>query len=305
MNIQSEFRKHFRARRTTSHKGDYGRIFVLAGSRGMSGACYLASMAALRSGAGLVTVGVPESLVLPLSRKMTEAMMKELPETKEGTLSSKAYQRIQTFLKTQDVLAVGPGLSRNSETQAVIRKTILNSREPMVIDADGLNAFKGKANLLRKLWAPTVLTPHSGEFVRLFGESILKTESNRKKRASETAQKFKVVIVLKGHHTIVASPKGKVYINATGNPGMATGGSGDVLTGIIAAMLGQKIEPYKAACFGVYLHGLAGDLAAKEKGEISLVASDIIEYLPVAFRKATFSVIARQQSKRGRSNLRS
>ena len=251
----------------------------------MSGACYLTSMAALRSGAGLVTVGVPKSLVLPLSRKMTEAMMKGLPETKEGTLSRAAHKQIKLFLKTQDVLAAGPGLSQNSETQAVLRKVISDSTRPMVIDADGLNALKGKINLLQKLKAPAILTPHPGEFVRIFGGSLPKSEPERKKRALETAKKFKIVLVLKGHQTVVTSPKGEVYMNQTGNPGMATGGSGDVLTGIVAAMLGRKIEPFKAACFGVYVHGLAGDLAAKEKGEISLIAGDIIEVLPKAFKK--------------------
>ncbi len=285
MNIKSEFRKQFHRRLPNTHKGDYGRIFILAGSVGMSGACYLTSMAALRSGAGLVTVGVPKSLLLPLSRRMTEAMMKGFVETKDGTLSRSAFKQIQSFLKTQDVLAVGPGLSQNSETQEVIRKIILSSNKPMVIDADGLNAFVGHINLLRKLKTNSILTPHRGEFVRLFGGVIPKMESERKKRALDIARKFKAVLVLKGHHTVVASPKGEVYVNETGNAGMATGGSGDVLTGIIAAMLGQKIETFKAACFGVYIHGLAGDLAAKDKSETSMVASDIIACLPKAFKK--------------------
>jgi len=285
MNIVKELRTEFQPRLPHTHKGDYGRIFILAGSFGMSGACYLTSMAALRSGVGLVTVGVPKSLVLPLSRKMTEAMMKGLPETKEGTLSWAAHQQIKLFLKTQDVLAAGPGLSQNSETQAVIRKVISDSTRPMVIDADGLNALKGKINLLQKLKAPAILTPHPGEFVRIFGGSLPKSELERKKRALETAKKFKIVLVLKGHQTVVTSPKGEVYMNQTGNPGMATGGSGDVLTGIVAAMLGQKIEPFKAACFGVYVHGLAGDLAARGKGETSMIASDIIHCLPQVFKR--------------------
>lgn len=285
MNIKSEFQKHFRPRPRVSHKGDYGRIFVVAGSLGMSGACYLTSAAALRAGAGLVTVGVPKSLLLPLTRKMTEAMMKGLPETKEGSLASAAEKPVGVCLKTQDVLAMGPGLSQNSETQTVIRNIILASNKPMVIDADGLNAFKGKPNLLRKFRASAILTPHPNEFVRLFGGSVPNTEADRKKKAAEAARKFKVILVLKGHHTVVASPKGAIYVNATGNPGMATAGSGDVLTGVIAAMLGQKIEPFRAACFGVYLQGVAGDLAAKEKGEASLVASDIIDSIPKAFQR--------------------
>ena len=287
MDIKKEFQKHFKKRPRASHKGDYGRIFVLAGSHGLSGACYLTSMAAFRSGAGLVTVGVPKSLVLPLTRRLTEAMMKGFPETKEGSLGQTACKQIQSFLKTQDVLAIGPGLSQNSETQKAIRKIILSSHKPMVIDADGLNAFKSMPHLFKKLKAPVILTPHPGEFVRLFGGKISERDQERKKRALHIARQFRVVLVLKGHHTIVASPEGEVYVNRTGNPGMATGGSGDVLTGIIAAFLGQGIEPFKAACFGVYIHGLAGDLAAYERGEISLIASDIIHFLPHAFQKSS------------------
>lgn len=285
MNIKKEFQKYFHKRPLTSHKGDFGRVFVLAGSEGLSGACYLTSMAALRSGAGLVTVGVPKILVLSLARRLTEAMMKPLPQTKDGTLSRRASTPVLNFLKTQDVLAIGPGLSLNRETQSVICKTALSSKKPMVIDADGLNAFKGKTNLLRKLKAPAILTPHSGEFIRLFSGKMPKGDQMRKLKALQAAKTYRTVIVLKGHHTVVASPEGAVYINKTGNPGMATGGSGDVLTGVIAAMLGQKVKPFEAACFGVFIHGLAGDLAAKKKGEISLVAGDILNALPLAFQK--------------------
>ena len=284
MDIKKEFRKHFRSRPRASHKGDYGRILILAGSRGLSGACYLTSMAALRSGAGLVTVGVPKSLVLPLAKRLTEAMMKGLPETRQGTLSRMALRPIRRFLDTQDVLALGPGLSLNRETQTVVRHTVLQSKKAMVIDADGLNAFKGQADLFRKCKAPAILTPHAGEFIRLFGGPIPKGEKLRKERAISTAEKYRVIVVLKGHHTVVASPVGKVYVNQTGNPGMATGGSGDILTGVIAAMLGQSMQPFEAACFGVFIHGLAGDLAAKKRGEISLVAGDIVEALPAAFQ---------------------
>ncbi len=280
-----EFKKHFHRRSKTSHKGDYGRVFILAGSQGMSGACYMASMAALRSGAGLVTVGVPKSLVSSLSRKMTEAMMKGLPETKAGTLSRGAYKQVGQFLKTQDVLALGPGLSQNSETQMLVRKIISNAKLPMIIDADALNALKGNANLLKRMKATAVLTPHPGEFVRLFGGPVPKSDAERKKRALSAAKKFKIHLVLKGHHTVVASPSGEVYVNQTGNPGMATGGSGDVLTGVVAALLGQKLNPFLAACFAVYVHGFAGDLAAKKKGEISLVAGDLLDFLPAAFLK--------------------
>lgn len=284
MDIKKEFRKQFPPRRRDSSKTDYGRVFVVAGSSGLSGACVMTTLAALRSGAGLVTVGVPKSLMSPLAKRLTEAMTFPLSETKQGTLARSAARPILRFLAKESALAIGPGLSLNRETQTVIRKVILSSRKPMVIDADGLNAFKGHTILFKKLKAPAILTPHSGEFVRLFGGKIPKTASERKHRAIKISRKFKVILVLKGHRTVVAAPTGEVYVNQSGNPGMATGGSGDVLTGVIAAFLAQKIEPFKAACLGVFVHGYAGDLAAKQKGEISLIASDIIAALPSAFQ---------------------
>lgn len=287
MDLQKRFSRILFPRKPNTHKGNYGRIFILAGSAGMSGACVLTSRAAVRSGAGLVTVGVPKSLLLPLSKRFTEAMAKALPETSAGSLSMKALKPISDFLKTQDILAVGPGLSQNAETETLIRKIVTISRKPMVIDADGLNAFSRKINLLHNLKANAILTPHPGEFVRLFGGKIPKTEIERVNCARSVAKKFNVVLVLKGHRTVVASPGGSIFVNSTGNPGMATGGSGDVLTGVIAALLGQKLEPFDAASIGVYVHGLAGDLAKKEFGEISLQASDLIDYLPKAFLKVS------------------
>lgn len=284
MNIKQVVRQQL-TRRPDSHKGDYGRVFIVAGSRGMSGACILSCYAALRSGAGLVTAGVPKSLTSDLTRAFHEPMFQSFPETKAGTLSKKALPGISKFLATQDVLAIGPGLSRNSETQELVRKTVLGSRVPMVIDADALNAFSGHQSLLRKMNAPAVLTPHPGEFVRLFGGRKPEGDSARKNCAREIAKKYRVVLVLKGRHTVVSSPDGKIYVNKTGNAGMATGGAGDVLAGVITALLGQGVEPFHAACFGVYLHGLAGDLAAKKKGQVSLIAGDVIDFLPEVFRR--------------------
>ena len=268
-----------------SHKGDYGRILVVAGSRGLSGACILAATGALRSGAGLVTIGVPETLHLPLARRLLEAMMKPLPETRAGTLSLKAYQPLAQFLKTQDVLAIGPGLSQEKETQALIRKVVQHSSKPMVIDADGLNAFIEKTGLFKKLKAPAILTPHPGEFSRLFSGGKFHSSEERKEAAQLAAQTFHVYVVLKGHETVVAAPDGRIEVNHTGNAGMATGGTGDVLTGVIAAMLGQGLQPFDAARAGVYIHGLAGDLAVKKTGELSLLAGDILDCLPDAFKK--------------------
>ena len=286
MNIKNAIRRLLPPRKLDSHKGDFGRVFILAGSVGMSGACVLAGKAALRSGAGLVTVGVPESLAIPLSRRIAaEAMTKPLPETAKGTLSARAYRPVQKFLKGQDVFALGPGLSQNPETERLIRKLVLRSTKSMVIDADGLNAFRGKAPLLRKINCSAVVTPHPGEFVRLFGGRIPKGRTERVKRSLEAARQFSVVVVLKGNQTVVASPEGNLYVNSTGNAGMATGGSGDVLLGVIAALLGQGLSPFDAAKAGVYLHGLAGDLARKKVGEISLMAGDLTQFLPQAFRK--------------------
>jgi len=286
MTIKKKLKKALGKRRSRSHKGDYGRVFVLAGSVGMSGACYLTTMAALRSGAGLVTAGVPRPLVLPLAKRFTEAMTLPLQATKQGSLAPGAYREIMKFLRKQDILAVGPGLSQNKQTQSLIRKVVLQSPKRVVVDADGLNAFRGRAVLLKRLKAPGVITPHPGEFDRLFGRKKATTDSARKARALIVARKYNVVVVLKGNRTVVASPKGEIYINQTGNAGMATGGSGDVLTGVIAGILGQLKDSFSAACFGVYIHGLAGDLAVKKQGEISLVASDLVDMLPRAFQKA-------------------
>lgn len=284
MKIQKEIQKLLPPRKRDSHKGDYGRIFILAGSRGLSGACVLAAVAALRSGAGLVTVGVPESLVIPLTRQLTEAMTKPFPETDQGTLDARAFSAILKFAKTQNVIAIGPGLSQHPSTQTLVQKLITGVGKPMVIDADGLNALIGRTSLLKKLKSPAVLTPHPGEFVRLFGKPVPHGRKERCARAAQAAKEFRVVLVLKGNETVVAFPEGGIYVNRTGNSGMATGGAGDVLTGIIAGLLGQGLKPFQAASAGVYLHGLAGDLAAKKMGEVSLIAGDILNHLPSAFR---------------------
>ncbi len=272
-------------RNPKSHKGDFGRILILAGSVGMSGAAVLAGTAALRSGAGLVTVGVPEGLSLVMAKRLTEAMFLPLPETKSGTLSARAFSKIKTFLKNQNVFAVGPGLSQNPETQKLIRRAVLASKIPVVLDADGLNAFVGKAARFRKLKAPLIATPHPGEFHRLFKVSVPGDLKGRILIAKKISQQYRLTLVLKGNQTVVADQSGRAFVNSTGNAGMATGGSGDVLTGVIAALLGQKLKPFDAACAGVYVHGLAGDFAVKKQGQISLIASDIIQYLPQVFRK--------------------
>lgn len=285
MTIAQEFRKIFGKRKKDSHKGDYGKIFILAGSRGFTGAAFLAGMGASRAGAGLVTVGVPESVYTIIARRSAELMVRPFPSTKNGSLSLKGRGSILKFLGTQDVFALGPGLSQDKETQKLIRALVLASRSPIVLDADGLNAFKGKPALFRRVSRDVVLTPHPGEFVRIFGGRRPQGDSERKKRAEKAAKLSGAHVVLKGRHTVVASPNGKTCVNRTGNPGMATGGIGDVLTGIVAAFLGRGLTAFDAARMGVFIHGVAGDLAVKDVGEDSLIATDLLNALPRAFRK--------------------
>lgn len=275
-------------RNPQAHKGDFGHVFILAGSARFSGAALLCAEAAIRSGAGLVTLGIPESISLAIIKaKPKEVITLPLPETREKTLSQKAIRKVNAYLENSDVLVIGPGLSRNIQTQNLARKMIMTTKKPTIIDADGLNALVNHMEILqtkRDECATLVLTPHPGEMSRLIGMSIKKVQSERKILAQRFTQKHKVTLVLKGHDTVVTDYQGNLYINKTGNPGMATAGSGDVLTGMIAAFLGQGLTVFNAAKYAVYLHGLAGDLAAKEKTQISMIASDIISKIPEAIK---------------------
>jgi len=261
-------------RKKETNKGDYGHVFIIAGAPGFTGAAALCSQAALLCGSGLATLGIAKGLNTILARKLTEVMTKPLPETKSGSLSEKAFPQIMEFSKKADCVAIGPGLSRDPSTQRLVRRLVVSLDKPIVLDADGLNALEGHTALLKRARAPVVVTPHPGEMARLTKERVAKTFAN----------KYNVVCVLKGHRTVVARPVGKAYVNNTGNPGMAKGGTGDVLTGMIASFIGQGIGPFEAASLGVYLHGLAGDLAAKEKGQVSMLASDLLEKIPEAIR---------------------
>ena len=283
MNILSLAKKLKRP--IAAHKGTFGRVFILAGSRGMTGAANLAGMASLRSGAGLVTAGVPDSIYLIVAKRDSELMVRPLPSTVQGTLSLRGAAEILRFCATQSVLAMGPGLSQHVTTQKLIRRLLEAAKLPVVIDADGLNALRGHLKVLQGCGGRAVLTPHPGEFIRVFGGKLDDSDEVRKKRAKEITRRHGVVLVLKGHHTVVASPEGEVYVNATGNPGMATAGSGDVLTGIIAALIGQGLSCFEAACFGVHVHGLAGDRAAEKTGQVSLVAGDLLRFLPDIFKR--------------------
>ena len=274
-------------RKPGAHKNDFGHILILAGSSGMLGAAALSALSAMRSGAGLVTVGIPRTLNLALQKKLSPVIMTlPLPETKGRTLSLDAFPEIKKRAASIDIIALGPGLTQNPNTAKLILKIIGSVKKPLVLDADALNALKGKIHVLRENLVLKILTPHPGEMSRLTGLSRKFIENNREKISRQFAKAHHCIVLLKGHRTVVASPGGKFYTNTTGNPGMASAGSGDVLTGIIAAFLAQGLPGFDAAKYAAYIHGKAGDSAAKEKGTTSLIAIDIIEKIPEALRSS-------------------
>ncbi|MFH1519926.1 MAG: NAD(P)H-hydrate dehydratase [Candidatus Omnitrophota bacterium] len=270
-------------RKPDTHKGDYGHLLVLGGSRGLSGAVCLAARAALKIGTGLVTVGVPRSLNNIFELKLTEVMSLPLAD-KGGALSQEAFGAIKKFLKKVDLIVVGPGAGLRVSTKKLIIRVISEIDKPLIVDADALTALATNLEVLSKRKTKTlILTPHLGEFSRLLRLDIGKIKKNRKELVKEFALRHNLTLVLKGHHTLVSNGK-ETYENKTGNPGMATAGSGDVLSGIVAGLASQGIDQFEAAKFAVYLHGLAGDYAAEDKTENCLIASDIIEYLPRAIK---------------------
>jgi len=281
-----ELWKSYRAllpkRRPDVHKGDCGRVFIIAGSVGMVGAGCLCSLSALRCGSGLVTLGLPECIQPQGAIKVTEAMTLPL-DCRNGFLSASAITKIKEKLSSCDVCAVGPGLGVTKDVLAVV-EAVLGEEKPCVIDADALNALSVDMSILKRKKCMAVLTPHPGEMSRLTGKTIEEIESDRAGAAQDLAKNYNCVVVLKGHESVIASPKGELHINNSGNSGMASGGMGDVLTGVIASFIGQGMSPYDAAVLGVFLHGLAGDLAAEEKGEFGLIAGDVAEKLPYAIK---------------------
>ena len=283
------------SRVSDSNKGMYGKVLVIGGSRGKAGAAAMAGQAALRAGAGLVTVATAASAQPIIAISMPELMTVALAETSEGTI---ANQSMVAHLKDKTIVAIGPGLTTASETSAFVRRVGSECRAQMVIDADGLNALVGFEGDL----GGAVLTPHPGEMARLIGKSIDQVTSNRIDVAKDFAKTRNAYVVLKGHRTVVAAPNGSVYINPTGNPGMATGGTGDILTGMIAGILAQEHlgSFIERLCLAVYLHGLAGDFAAEELGEESLVATDLLRFLPKAWENLRDDFPVRRTNLRGR-----
>jgi NAD(P)H-hydrate epimerase len=273
-------------RRADAHKGDFGHVLVVAGSRGKSGAAHLAALGALRSGAGLVTVATPACVQAVVAALGAEYMSEGLPETTAGTLGAAALEAVERLDST--VIVAGPGLGGGEPVRQVVRGLVERARVPLVLDADAINAFAGEPGLLfAREGQQIVITPHPGEMARLLGISTAEVQSNRLESASNLASTHGLYVVLKGHRTIIATPDGKIFINPTGNPGMATGGTGDVLSGMIGAWLGQVKDPEAACLLGVYLHGAAGDLAADDEGQASMTAGDLALHIGDAVMELT------------------
>jgi len=268
-------------RSPAAHKGANGRVALLAGSTGMTGAAALAAMAAVRAGAGLVTLGVPAALNVIMEVKLTEVMTKPLPEEQSGVFGMAAIEEAAALAAAADVLAVGPGLGRADDTFAAVREIVRRVRCPLVIDADGLNALVGHADILLESEALAVLTPHAGELARLTGKTPGAINADRLGAARQAAADLGAIVVLKGPGTVIAYPDGEVFINTTGNAALATGGTGDVLTGVIAALIAQGLSSHDAAVAGVFLHGLAGEAAARA-GLAGVAAGDLLPALPGA-----------------------
>ncbi|SHK68180.1 bifunctional ADP-dependent NAD(P)H-hydrate dehydratase/NAD(P)H-hydrate epimerase [Desulforamulus aeronauticus] len=279
----------FKPRLTTGHKGTYGHVLVVAGSRGMVGAARMTAKGALRSGAGLVTLALPGNCQPMVAAALDEAMTIGLPETAEGTLAGSALEEILQACKRADVLAIGPGLTTQPETVELV-KTLLPALDiPVVIDADALNALQGATDILSCLTVPAVITPHPGEMARLLDRPLTEVQNDRLNVVCKAAKEWQVVTILKGARTVIAVPGGKLYINPTGNPGMASGGSGDVLTGVVAGLMAQGLTPEQSAAAATFLHGLAGDLAAERLGQRSALAGDLLTHLPTAIQELKIS----------------
>ncbi len=268
-----------------SHKGLSGHVLVVAGARGYAGAAVLCARGAIRAGAGLVTIGMPASLALLPPASLPEAMTRPLPETSAGTLSKTAYDTIVEAAAASGVVAIGPGLTTHPEVVKLVRRLLPRLTSPVVVDADALNVLAGEAVRLRDIPGPVVITPHPGEMARLLGRTTADVQRDRIGTAREAARALGTVTILKGARTVVASPDGRALIIPTGNSAMATGGMGDVLTGAVAAFLGQGLPAFEAAGCAAYLHGLAGDIAAEPRGEFGLLAHEVADAIPRALAR--------------------
>jgi hydroxyethylthiazole kinase-like uncharacterized protein yjeF len=287
-----DFARLLAPRAREGNKGSYGHVVVIGGSLGKVGAAAMAGFAALKAGAGLSTVATPKSLLSTVSSFHPEIMTEPLPETEQGTISLQARGPSFEALLEHKTLAVGPGISRHAETAEFVRATVEHAGKSstarsvvnLVVDADALNAFEGATENLNGRARTVVITPHPGEMSRLTGMSIPEIQAQRLEVARKFARQHELIVVLKGHRTLIAAPEGTVWVNPTGNPGMATGGTGDILTGMVAGLIAQHPQhALEATALAVYLHGLAGDLAVESVGESSMVATDLLRFLPEAF----------------------
>lgn len=284
-------------RQPDGHKGTYGRALLIGGSRGMAGSIALSGISCLKSGAGLVTLAVPDRCLDTVAGFHPAYMTIPLPDDEQGALAREALPKVLGLLESKDTAAVGPGLGQSADVQRIVQELFASAPCPLVIDADGLNALAKAGAALKAAYHARILTPHPGEFARLEGALLddagpkrsdqataSKPDRDRQKAAAQRlAGKYRVIVVLKGHRTFVTDGE-RTYENETGNPGMATGGTGDCLTGTLTALLGQKLDPFDAAVLGVHVHGLAGDLAAAACGQVGMTALDLADHLPAAFK---------------------
>ncbi len=277
-------KRFFGHRENDSHKGTYGRVLIIASSKGMAGAGLLASEGALRTGAGIVVLAVPDSLMSIVSGKIPEVITKGLPEDTKGCLSIDSYEEIMGSAGKSTAMLMGPGLGTSDDIFNLIYGLIKEYKNTLVIDADGLNALSKSPAVLKEGKGEIILTPHPGEMARILGIGTDEVQKDRISLAKGFAKEYKVTVVLKGYHTIIATREGGVWINPTGNPGMATAGSGDVLAGVITALAAQGFESHHAATCGVYIHGSAGDKAAGELGQWGMTATDIIRFIPYTIK---------------------
>lgn len=266
-------------------KNTFGHVLVIAGSVGMIGAAWLATKAVLRSGAGMVTTCLPSSVAPYFDISLPETITKGLTETPNGTLAFAAWPDIREILQRKKAVVFGPGLTTHPDIYDLLGKVLAHTEEPVVVDADGLNVLAQDVNIIKAKKCPLILTPHPGEMGRLLGITTKEVQENRVEVAREAAKSLDAIVVLKGAATVTASPQGHVYINSTGCPALATAGAGDVLAGIIGGLVAQGIEPLKAAYLGVYIHGLIGDILAEEKGMRGVIASDILEKIPLVLKE--------------------
>jgi ADP-dependent NAD(P)H-hydrate dehydratase / NAD(P)H-hydrate epimerase len=269
-----------------SNKGNYGHVLVVGGSLGKAGAAAMAGMAALRAGAGLATVATPKSALPTVAGFHPELMTEPLPETETGSISASAAGQLDELVKKKTVVAIGPGISRHAQTAEQVRRLVAKCQVPLVVDADGLNAFDGHTDELIGTGRSLVITPHPGEMARLAGCSTAEVQADRLGVPRKFAQEHQLIVVLKGHRTLVVLPDGEAWVCTTGNPGMSTGGTGDILTGMVAGLMAQHPQDVLSAVLAaVHLHGLAGDVMREQVGEHSLVATDLLHGLPEAFRR--------------------